>query len=151
MAMARVNKDRVQDVCSNDGDGTEERGPPAEVPAVVCDATLVCGVCNRDFIAAAVLRLLQLRNLVIDPRSADLAPAGNRGELNLRRTCAIAKYSIATDIRFIPRLTRIATSVDMPPMKAMKRGPISLQIRSMRFIWALTLRWRSERYSACIS
>jgi hypothetical protein len=28
MATARVNKDRVQDVCSNDGDDTEERGPP---------------------------------------------------------------------------------------------------------------------------
>jgi hypothetical protein len=55
----------------------------------------------------------------------------------VERTCAIAKYSTVTDARFIPRLTKIATSVDTPSMKAMKRGPISLQARSMRLICAL--------------
>lgn len=88
--------------------------------------------CRR---CAWLVAALELRNR---PRRGDLAAAGNRGKPHLRHTCAIAKYSITTDARFITRLTEIATLVDMPSMKAMKRGPISLQIRSMRLIWALT-------------
>ena len=55
----------------------------------------------------------------------------------MRRTLAIAKYSTTTDATFIPKLTKIATSVDTPSMRAMNSGPISLQVRSIRLICAL--------------
>lgn len=55
----------------------------------------------------------------------------------VRRTLAIAKYSTMTDATFIPKLTKIATSVDMLSTRAMNRGPISLQIKSIRLICAL--------------
>lgn len=51
-------------------------------------------------------------------------------------TLAIEKYSTTTEQTFIPRLTRIAASVDTPSIREMKRGPISLQIKSIRLIWA---------------
>lgn len=44
------------------------------------------------------------------------------------------KYSITTDTQFIPRLTKMAVSVEIPSMIAMKKGPMSLQIKSMRLI-----------------
>jgi hypothetical protein len=53
------------------------------------------------------------------------------------RTLAIAKYSTMTDATFIPKLTKIAASVDMPSTRAMNRGPINLQIKSIRLICAL--------------
>ena len=55
----------------------------------------------------------------------------------MRCTLAIAKYSITTDTTFMHKLTKIVTSVDMPSMEAMNRGPMSLQIKSIRLICAL--------------
>jgi hypothetical protein len=55
----------------------------------------------------------------------------------MRCTLAIARYSITTDTTFMQKLTKIAISVDMPPMEAMSRGPMSLQIKSIRLICAL--------------
>jgi hypothetical protein len=56
----------------------------------------------------------------------------------MRYTLAIAKYSATTDVMFMPKLTKIAISVDMPSMEAMNKGPMSLQIKSIRLICALT-------------
>lgn len=50
-------------------------------------------------------------------------------------TRAIVMYSTTTEVQFIPRLTKMAVSVEMPSMIPMKNGPRSLQIRSMRLIW----------------
>ncbi|GMF93244.1 unnamed protein product [Aspergillus oryzae] len=51
-------------------------------------------------------------------------------------TLAIEKYSTTTEQMFIPRLNKMANLVDTPSTKAMASGPISLQMRSIRRIWA---------------
>lgn len=52
-------------------------------------------------------------------------------------TWAIAKYSMATDATFIPKLINIAAFVDKPSIREINRGPISLQIKSILLICAL--------------
>jgi hypothetical protein len=53
-------------------------------------------------------------------------------------TCAIAKYSIRTDVKLRPNTTQMAISVDTPSMKATVSGPTSLQNRSIRRICELS-------------
>lgn len=48
----------------------------------------------------------------------------------------MAKYSMRMEARFMPRLTRMAISVDTPSRMEMKNGPASLQMRSIRRICA---------------
>ena len=49
-------------------------------------------------------------------------------------TWAMRRYSGSIENRFMPRLTSIASSVEIPSTKPIKKGPRSLQIRSMRRI-----------------
>jgi hypothetical protein len=62
-------------------------------------------------------------------------------------TWAIAKYSTATDATFIPKLTNIAASVDIPSIRAINRGPISLQVKSIRLICAFITILRLAKYN----
>jgi hypothetical protein len=45
---------------------------------------------------------------------------------------------MSTDMAFIAMFVKIAISVDIPSSTAMKKGPASLQIRSIRRIWELS-------------
>jgi hypothetical protein len=49
----------------------------------------------------------------------------------------MAKYSTTTDAAFIVKLIMMANSIEMPSMRAIKRGAMSLHIRSIRLICAL--------------
>lgn len=46
----------------------------------------------------------------------------------------MVKYSITTDAQFIIKFTRMAVSVEKPSTIPMKKGPRSLQTRSIRLI-----------------
>ena len=49
----------------------------------------------------------------------------------------MAQYSIATDVTFNAKIMMIPSLVEMPLMRAMIRGPASLQNRSIRRICEL--------------
>lgn len=56
---------------------------------------------------------------------------------------------MTTEQTFIPKLTMMAVSVDMPSMRAMNRGPSNLQIKSMRRIWAFIAALDRKLASVC--
>lgn len=86
------------------------------------------------------LGALQLRHLIIHLQRSVRHP---RAWYRRRLTLAIVKYSTTTDAQFIARFTRMAVSVDMPSIIPMKKGPRSLQTRSIRLICEFIAKKRS--------
>lgn len=117
-------------------------------PPVVCGEALMFWYSIRYLFLRLRFGFLQVWNPVIDLRMQVERRSRRESNKLEEPTWAIAMYSTMTEATFIPKLTKIATSVDMPSMKAMKRGPISLQVRSIRLICAFITRLWSVRYTA---
>ena len=66
-------------------------------------------------------------------------------DLGVRRTLAMAMYSMNTDIIFVMKLTKRARRGLNPSIKAIESGPRSLQARSIRRICELS----TMAFSAC--
>lgn len=92
---------------------------------------------NIDFFWPPRLGLLQCRNFVINLMTKKSIRRQRLWDWLAEHTRAMAKYSTTTDATFIAKLTMMANSVEIPSMRAMKRGAISLHVRSIRLICAL--------------
>lgn len=121
------------------------RDDRSDVSPVVRQARFVFWYHDIGLFSWLRLGLLQRWNFIINLMTETAVMMAVIWRQLAKHTRAIAKYSTTTDATFIEKLMMMATSVEMPLMRAIKRGPMSLQIKSIRLIRALMTLHKSVR------